>query len=306
MHYILHQTINFPYKESETGGELRQFVKAVVDLGAAPGGWSQVVAAKLGWLHDTTFQEEPAHDARAIEEEEDYPERKEERWRRRDCLHSSTIQEDPVHDARAIEEEEEEYPERTEERRRPSNSRKNKRKQKVEVEDEEPYDPLNIDDLEPSSALTGRGTIVAVDLLKMQPIHGVHAIQADFLAAETERRIHNLLSVKGNLECKADIILSDIAANASGNDVHDIESSLEICEAVFCFARQYLRSAERIGRRRGGVLLMKHFEHPLLQKFRVEKLLPNFHDVRYIKPDSSRSASREGYFLCQGWKALEE
>ncbi|EDR09996.1 RNA methyltransferase [Laccaria bicolor S238N-H82] len=169
-----------------------------------------------------------------------------------------------------------------------------------------PYDPLNIDDLEPSSALTGRGTIVAVDLLKMQPIHGVHAIQADFLAAETERRIHNLLSVKGNLECKADIILSDIAANASGNDVHDIESSLEICEAVFCFARQYLRSAERIGRRRGGVLLMKHFEHPLLQKFRVEKLLPNFHDVRYIKPDSSRSASREGYFLCQGWKALEE
>jgi 23S rRNA (uridine2552-2'-O)-methyltransferase len=191
-------------------------VKAVVDLGAAPGGWSQVVAAKLGWLHSTTFQEEPVHDARAIEE-----------------VHS----------------------ERKEERRIPSNSWNKKIKQKVEVEDEDPYDPLNIDDFEPATALTGRGTIVAVDLLKMQPIHGVHAIQADFLAAETERQIHNLLSAKGNLEGKADIILSDMAANASGNVVHDIESSLEICEAVFDFASQHMRSAERIGRRRGGVLL---------------------------------------------------
>lgn len=49
---------------------------------------------------------------------------------------------------------------------------------------------------------------------------------------------------------------------------------------------------------------MKHFMHPLLQKFRLDKLQPNFYDVTYIKPDSSRSESREGYFLCQGWKGL--
>jgi 23S rRNA (uridine2552-2'-O)-methyltransferase len=147
------------------------------------------------------------------------------------------------------------HPERKEEHRIPSNSWNKKIKQKVEEEDKEPYDPLNIDDFEPATALTGRGTIVAVDLLKMQPIHGVHTIQADFLAAETERQVHNLLSTKGNLEGKADIILSDMVANASGNYVHDIESSLEICEAVFDFASQHMWSAEQIGRQRGGVLL---------------------------------------------------
>lgn len=46
---------------------------------------------------------------------------------------------------------------------------------------------------------------------------------------------------------------------------------------------------------------VKFFAHPLLDQFRKEKLEPNFHYVRYIKPDSSRKASREGYFFCEGW-----
>ena len=46
---------------------------------------------------------------------------------------------------------------------------------------------------------------------------------------------------------------------------------------------------------------MKFFAHPLLEEFRVEKLEPHFYNVHYVKPDSSRAASREGYFLCQGW-----
>jgi 23S rRNA (uridine2552-2'-O)-methyltransferase len=46
---------------------------------------------------------------------------------------------------------------------------------------------------------------------------------------------------------------------------------------------------------------IKFFTHPLLQEFREEHLEPNFNYVHYIKPDSSRATSREGYFLCQGW-----
>jgi 23S rRNA (uridine2552-2'-O)-methyltransferase len=51
---------------------------------------------------------------------------------------------------------------------------------------------------------------------------------------------------------KADVILSDMTANTSGNIIeHDIQSSLDICEAVFDFATQNLRT----GRRTGGILL---------------------------------------------------
>jgi 23S rRNA (uridine2552-2'-O)-methyltransferase len=53
------------------------------------------------------------------------------------------------------------------------------------------------------------------------------------------------------------------------------------------------------------VCSLKHFTHPLLQQFRVENLEPNFHDVKYIKPDASRAASSEGYWLCQGWKGIK-
>ena len=49
---------------------------------------------------------------------------------------------------------------------------------------------------------------------------------------------------------------------------------------------------------------LKHFAHPLLQEFRKEYLEPNFHLVHYIKPESSRSDSAEGYWLCRGWLGM--
>jgi len=232
---------------------LKQDVKSIVDLGAAPGGWSQVVAGKLGWPQG--IQKLPTGGL-------DYGKKSDA------AIEALGTWSNP--------------------------------KIKSPAED---FDPLNIDDVQMISS-QGRGIIVAVDLLRIQPIHGVHTLRADFLAPETEAAIHGLLSVKGNPEGKADIVLSDMAANSSGNVTHDIESSLEICEAVFEFVVQNLRTAESIGRRRGGVLLMKHFTHPRLHRFRQEKLEPNFHDVKYVKPNSSRTESKETYFLCQGWKGL--
>jgi 23S rRNA (uridine2552-2'-O)-methyltransferase len=143
-----------------------------------------------------------------------------------------------------------------------------------------------------------------MDLLPIEPIHGVQTIKADFMLDSTTRRIKELLCNPQNPKGKADIILSDMAANVSGNVAHDIEASLEICEAVFDFASKNLHSAQSIGRRRGGVLLVKFFAHPLLDQFRDRMLKPNFNHVHYIKPDSSRAASREGYFLCQGWDPI--
>lgn len=83
----------------------------------------------------------------------------------------------------------------------------------------------------------------------------MQTLQANFLHQSTTVTIKNVLRNEDNPEGKVDVVLSDMAANVSGNDTHDIEESLEICEAVFAFAQGHLRTAESTGRRRGGVLL---------------------------------------------------
>ncbi|KAH6912877.1 ribosomal RNA large subunit methyltransferase J [Coprinopsis sp. MPI-PUGE-AT-0042] len=168
---------------------------------------------------------------------------------------------------------------------------------------EDRFDPLAFDDSDlVSTPVQGRGTILAVDLLQMQQIHGVHDLVADFLAPTTDSIIQDILRRQGVQDGKVDVILSDMAANASGNDTRDIECSLQICDAVLDFAKRHLRTAQAVGRKRGGVVLVKHFSHPELDRFREQELTPRFGMVKYLKPDSSRAESREGYFLCMGWR----
>ena len=170
-------------------------IRAVVDLGAAPGGWSQVAAGFMGW-HGTT----PAWArAKPVVNERDG------RWVPNLAAPSVHWSEDVVD---------------------------------ASVDAEE-----------------GRGVVIAVDRLRMAPIAGVHTLQADFLAPETAPMLEAIIRAKANPDGKADAILSDMAANTTGNRTHDIQASLDICHAVWDFTWKHLRTAESIGRRNGGALL---------------------------------------------------
>jgi len=206
-------------------------VRTVVDLGAAPGGWSQVVTGKIGWQASGSAGSLLHADGKR---------RGGEFGDVRDDLRPSYAPSCEF---------EEQVPFR-------SSTNSGQVRQPVRQDYENSGPPKIEDDLlaSPSSAHRGRGTIVAVDLLPIDPITGVHIVRGDFLLGSTTEHIRRLLE-KDNVNGKADVILSDIAGNISGNTAHDTESSLEICEAVFEFARVNLRSARAIGRRKGGVLL---------------------------------------------------
>jgi 23S rRNA (uridine2552-2'-O)-methyltransferase len=106
------------------------------------------------------------------------------------------------------------------------------------------------------------GVIVAVDKLLMEPIPGVLTLQADFLQPATARTIKQMLTAPFNRDGKADLILSDIGANQSGNRIRDVEQSLEICHAVLKFARNHLRNDFDLGtdmKDRQGALLYVSF-----------------------------------------------
>lgn len=189
------------------GSFLTRDVETVVDLGAAPGGWSQVVAGKMGWTEEG---EMGSFGSGQIG------------WgmRGRETAAESNMERRPLgKDAK----------------------RKN------------PYD--NFYGTDSSTTKPGHGTIVAADLLHIPPIPGVRTLQIDFLSPEAGDLIRAMLVSPSNPQGKADLILSDMAANFTGNKVRDTESSLDICLAVFEFAKNNLRSIHETGKTYSGTLL---------------------------------------------------
>jgi 23S rRNA (uridine2552-2'-O)-methyltransferase len=135
--------------------------------------------------------------------------------------------------------------------------------------------------------LSGRGRVVAVDLLAMDPIAGVDFIQGDFTDSAV---VDALLERLG--ETRVDLVLSDMAPNISGVAGSDQARAMALCEAALCFALQVLAP--------GGRLLVKAFQGAGLDELRRE-MGGHFRRVLIRKPEASRSRSRELYLLADGF-----
>lgn len=133
-----------------------------------------------------------------------------------------------------------------------------------------------------------RGRIVALDILPMDPLPDVQAIQGDFREEPVAAELAAALAGQ-----KADVVLSDLAPNLSGIAAADAARSLHLAELALEFAQAHLKPA--------GVLLVKAFQGSGYSQF-VEQLKRSFVSVAARKPPASRTESAETYLLARGLK----
>jgi 23S rRNA (uridine2552-2'-O)-methyltransferase len=132
-----------------------------------------------------------------------------------------------------------------------------------------------------------RGRVIAIDLLDMKPVAGVEFLQLDFLDETAPGRL------KAMLGDKADLVLSDMAANATGHRQTDHLRVMALAEAAAHFAREVLSE--------GGGFLCKVLQGGT-EAALLAALKRNFASVKHVKPPASRSDSAELYLLARGFR----
>ena len=133
-----------------------------------------------------------------------------------------------------------------------------------------------------------KGTIVASDILEMSPLAGVTFVQGDF----TEQDVYEAILVEMGDE-KADLVISDMAPNMSGNSSSDQPQAMYLVELALDMAAQVLRP--------GGNFLVKVFQGEGFEEY-LKAMRAQFSSVITRKPDASRARSREVYLLGRQYK----
>jgi 23S rRNA (uridine2552-2'-O)-methyltransferase len=136
-------------------------------------------------------------------------------------------------------------------------------------------------------AVDGKGRVAAIDLLEMPDIAGVSFAQLDFLERDAPEK---LLAMMGG---RADVVMSDMAANTTGHRKTDQLRILGLVESAAAFACEVLNP--------GGAFLAKVFQSGADAEL-LSQLKRDFASVRHVKPAASRQDSSERYLLAMGFR----
>lgn len=129
------------------------------------------------------------------------------------------------------------------------------------------------------------GEIIALDILPIEPIDGVLALQGDFTESETLDKLLKMLSGK-----PVDLVICDMAPNISGNKAVDQPKSMYLAELAFDFAVKHLNV--------GGVFVVKLFQGEGFPQY-LSELRTCFKRVNMCKPQASRKESKEMYAVAR-------
>jgi 23S rRNA (uridine2552-2'-O)-methyltransferase len=141
--------------------------------------------------------------------------------------------------------------------------------------------------VERSKAREGRGHVVAIDLSPMEPAEGAEILELDFLDADAPKRLRALLGGP------ADLVMSDMAAPATGHPQTDHLRIMALAEAAYDFAREVLAP--------GGAFLAKVLRGGTERQL-LDALKRDFATVRHVKPPASRADSAEIYVIAAGFR----
>ena len=134
-----------------------------------------------------------------------------------------------------------------------------------------------------------KGKVMSVDLKQMTELKNIEFLMMDFRVNESKKAIENFFGDK------IDVILSDMAANTTGNKDLDCIRTNELCMEALKFSLNVLDN--------NGAIISKLFtgqDFELVKKF----ALNNFKKVRFFKPKSSKDHSKETYIHCCRLKTL--
>jgi 23S rRNA (uridine2552-2'-O)-methyltransferase len=135
------------------------------------------------------------------------------------------------------------------------------------------------------------GRVIALDILDMKPIAGVEFLALDFLDEAAPQRLKATFGDKAH--GKVDVVLSDMAANATGHRPTDHLRIMALAEAAAHFAREVLSA--------GGSFLCKVLQGGT-EAVLLAELKRDFDSVKHVKPPASRSDSAELYLLARGFR----
>ena len=131
------------------------------------------------------------------------------------------------------------------------------------------------------------GRVIAIDILPMEAVPGVDFVKLDFLDHTAPEKLKTMIGGP------ADVVLSDMAANATGHARTDHLKIMALAEAAAAFAREVLAP--------GGTFLAKVFQGGAGQEL-LTRLKRAFAKVRHVKPKASRPESPEVYVLATGFR----
>ena len=127
------------------------------------------------------------------------------------------------------------------------------------------------------------GKILGIDKKKTEEIKGIKFITGDFLEEKSKVAINNYFN------SSIDVILSDMAANTTGNKSLDCIRTNQLCLDILDFSKEILDKK--------GIVISKLFMGEDFEEIK-KRAKKYFKKIDFFKPNSSRDNSRETYIHC--------